>query len=50
MRFASSLFNTNPEGCWNWRGYAGDKQFLTKQGVQVGAIWSMVQRVTGQGN
>src|ERR1700730_15428128 len=47
---ASSLFNTNPEGCWNWWGYAGDKQFLTKQGVQVGAIWSMVQRMTGQGN
>src|SRR5216683_1540026 len=47
---SSSLLNTNPEGCWNWWGYAGDKQFLTKQGVQVGAIWSMVQRVTGQGN
>ena len=47
---ASSLFNTNPEGCWNWWGYAGDKHFLTKQGAQVGAIWSMVQRVTGQGN
>jgi hypothetical protein len=47
---ASSLFNTNPEGCWNWWGYAGDKQFLTKQGVQVGAIWSMVQRLTGQRN
>jgi len=45
-----SLFNTNLEGCWNWWGYAGDRQFLTKQGVQVGAIWSMVQRVTGQGN
>ncbi|HXO91140.1 MAG TPA: depolymerase [Stellaceae bacterium] len=47
---SSSLFNTNPNGCWNWWGYAGDKQFLTKQGVQVRAIWSMVQRVTGQGN
>ena len=47
---SSSLLNTNPEGCWNWWGYAGDKQYLTKQGVQVGAIWSMVQRVTGQGN
>jgi len=45
-----SLLNTNLQGCWNWWGYAGDKQFLTKQGVQVGAIWSMVQRVTGQGN
>jgi poly(3-hydroxybutyrate) depolymerase len=47
---SSSLLNTNPEGCWDWWGYAGDKQYLTKQGVQVGAIWSMVQRVTGQGN
>jgi len=46
----SSLDFGNPLGCWNWWGYAGDKQFLTKQGVQVGAIWSMVQRVTGQGN
>lgn len=45
-----SLFNTNLEGCWNWWGYAGDKQFLTKQGVQVAAIWSMIQRMTGQGN
>jgi poly(3-hydroxybutyrate) depolymerase len=45
-----SLFNTNMEGCWNWWGYADDKQFLTKEGVQVGAIWSMVQRVTGQRN
>jgi poly(3-hydroxybutyrate) depolymerase len=47
---SSSLFNTNPEGCWNWWGYAGDKQYPTKQGVQVGSIWSMVQRLTGQGN
>ena len=47
---SSSLLNTNPEGCWDWWGYAGDKQYLTKQGVQVGAIWSMVQRVTGEGN
>ena len=47
---ALSLANTNPQGCWNWWGYAYDNQFLTKQGVQVEAIWSMVQRVTGQGN
>ena len=45
-----SPLNTNPQGCWNWWGYAFDTQFLTKQGVQVGAIWSMVQRITGQGN
>jgi hypothetical protein len=47
---ALSLFNTNLEGCWNWWGYGNDKQYLTKQGVQVQAIWSMVQRITGQGN
>lgn len=45
-----SLLNANPQGCWNWWGYAFDPQFLTKQGVQIGAIWSMVQRITGQGN
>jgi len=47
---ALSAFNTNPNGCWNWWGYAGDTRFLTKQGAQVSAIWSMVQRLTGQGN
>jgi len=47
---ASSLLNTNPQGCWNWWGYSADAQYLTKQGVQINAIWSMVRRVTGQGN
>jgi poly(3-hydroxybutyrate) depolymerase len=42
-----SLLDTNAQGCWNWWGYAGDKQFLTKDGVQVSAIWSMIQRITG---
>ncbi|GEP59448.1 extracellular catalytic domain type 2 short-chain-length polyhydroxyalkanoate depolymerase [Reyranella soli] len=50
MQNASSTFNTNPNGCWNWWGYANDAQFLTKQGMQIGAIWSMVRRLTGQGN
>jgi len=27
-----------------------DAQYLTKQGVQISAIWSMVRRVTGQLN
>ena len=45
-----SLLNTNPQGCWNWWGYSGDAQYLTKQGVQINAIWSIVRRVTGQGN
>jgi poly(3-hydroxybutyrate) depolymerase len=34
-----SLLSTNPQGCWNWWGYAGDTQYLTKQGVQINAIW-----------
>lgn len=42
--------NTNPNGCWNWWGYGSDSQYLTKQGVQINAIWSMVRRVTGQAN
>jgi poly(3-hydroxybutyrate) depolymerase len=47
---ALTLLNTNPNGCWNWWGYSSDTQYLTKQGVQIGALWSMVQRVTGQAN
>jgi poly(3-hydroxybutyrate) depolymerase len=47
---ASSLLNTNPQGCWNWWGYGSDTRYLTRQGVQIDAIWSMVRRVTGQGN
>lgn len=47
---AGAMLNTNPEGCWNWWGYANDARFLAKQGVQIDALWSMVRRVTGQGN
>ena len=47
---ALSLENANPQGCWNWWGYAYDTQFLTKRGVQVSAIWSMIQRIDGQGS
>jgi poly(3-hydroxybutyrate) depolymerase len=45
-----SLLHTNLAGCWNWWGYARDSQYLTKQGVQIDAIWSMVLRLTGQLN
>src|SRR5208337_25659 len=38
----------NPNGCWNWWGYADDRQYLTKKGVQVLAIWKMVQRLEGK--
>jgi predicted esterase len=38
----------NPMGCWNWWGYAGDSRYLTKQGVQVDAIWKMIGRLEGK--
>lgn len=44
------VFNTNPLGCWNWWGYAYDDRYLFKDGVQVRAIWAMVQRLAGLSN
>jgi poly(3-hydroxybutyrate) depolymerase len=41
----TALIDANPMGCWNWWGYAEDPHYLTKSGVQVGAIWKMVQRI-----
>ena len=38
----------NPMGCWNWWGYAGNSRYLTKQGVQVDAIWKMIGRLEGK--
>ena len=46
--WATALLNANPEGCWNWWGYGGDAQYLTKRGVQVNAIWKIVQRLEGK--
>ncbi|MDO9708422.1 extracellular catalytic domain type 2 short-chain-length polyhydroxyalkanoate depolymerase [Paracraurococcus lichenis] len=44
----TDIFNINPEGCWNWWGYAYDTRYLFKDGVQVKAIWQMVQRLAGR--
>ena len=44
----SAPLYANPEGCWNWWGYADDRQFLTKKGVQVTALWNMVLRLEGK--
>ncbi len=44
---SSDLFEINPEGCWNWFGYAYDERFLFKDGVQVTAIYNMIQRIMG---
>jgi poly(3-hydroxybutyrate) depolymerase len=43
-----SLFNTNPQGCGNWWGYSGDRQYLTKKGAQISAIWQMIERIKGK--
>jgi poly(3-hydroxybutyrate) depolymerase len=43
-----ALDYANPEGCWNWWGYSDDRQFMTKKGVQIVAIWKMVERLEGK--
>jgi poly(3-hydroxybutyrate) depolymerase len=44
----TALIDVNPYGCWNWWGYAEDRQYLTKNGVQITAIWGMVRRIDGK--
>jgi poly(3-hydroxybutyrate) depolymerase len=39
--------NANPEGCWNWFGYGSDRDYLLKSGVQITAIYNMIQRMIG---
>lgn len=46
--WASALIYANPGGCWNWWGYGDDRQYLTKKGVQVIAIWQMIRRLEGK--
>jgi poly(3-hydroxybutyrate) depolymerase len=45
---ADALLATNPAGCWNWWGYAGDERYLLKDGFQVAAIHGMIQRILGR--
>lgn len=44
----TAAIDANPYGCWNWWGYAEDSRYLTKNGVQISAIWAMVRRIEGQ--
>jgi len=44
----TDLFEINPEGCWNWFGYSYDDRYPLKDGVQVTAIYNMIQRVMGE--
>ena len=47
LGMAASIY-ANPQGCWNWWGYSDDRQFLTRKGVQVSAIWRMIERIEGK--
>jgi hypothetical protein len=38
----------NPKGCWDWWGYTGD-DYMTKNGVQISAIYAMVNQITSGG-
>lgn len=40
--------NANSWGCWNWWGYSDDRRYLTRSGVQISAIWGMIQRLEGK--
>ena len=40
-------FAVNPNGCWNWWGYAYGERFALKDGVQIGAIYGMIKRIMG---
>ena len=42
-----SPFTFNPRGCWDWWGYT-DAAYPTKSGVQIRAIWAMVNRLTSK--
>jgi poly(3-hydroxybutyrate) depolymerase len=41
---------TNPSACFDWWGYANqtDPNYALKSGLQMSALYAMVQRVTGQ--
>ncbi len=44
----TDTFEINPEGCWNWFGYAYDERYALKDGVQISAIHGMIRRILGQ--
>jgi poly(3-hydroxybutyrate) depolymerase len=42
---ASYWWPYNPRGCWDWWGYTGG-QYHTKEGAQIGAVTSMLERLS----
>jgi hypothetical protein len=38
------MMGVNPFGCWNFWGYGADfKDYPTKDGRQISAVWQMVE-------
>ena len=45
----------NPQGCWDWWGYNDFSfdmtgHYATKDGLQIAAVWRMVQRLVAPGS
>jgi poly(3-hydroxybutyrate) depolymerase len=43
----SSTVPLNPNGCWDWWGYA-DSSYALKNGTQISIVYKMVQRLMGR--
>lgn len=39
----------NPNGCWNWWGYLGDRAYARHGGKQIEAVMAMVRALRGEG-
>ena len=40
-----SGLTANPDGCWDWWGYAGDDAYFTRDGKQMRAVRAMIARM-----
>lgn len=52
---ASPITPFNPQGCWDWWGYNDFSfdmpgHYATKDGLQIAAVWRMVQRLAAASN
>jgi hypothetical protein len=48
VKRGTDLLEINPAGCWNWFGYGYDDHYPLKGGVQVTALYNMIERVIGE--
>ena len=40
-----SGLTANPDGCWDWWGYAGDDAYFTCDGKQMRAVRAIIARM-----